>query len=152
MAIRRLRFMGIHKGAFQIWQIQHGGHFVIQQIGVTHHAGFFVNDHLFENRPTDAHSHPAVYLSFRQHGVQDMAGVVHIQNAVDGDFAQLDIHRKIDKGATEGRRVSRRFYRGFRGELPAALRMVKRVHGDIRYRQQRRVRAFCQHHIAANQG
>ena len=51
---------------------------------------------------------------------------MNVEDAVDGDFAQRNIDRQINKGTAKRRWVSGGFAGAFSRELPAALRVVER--------------------------
>ena len=114
--------------------------------------GFLVDQHLFKQRPADPHSHSAVDLAFRQLRVQDPAGIVHIDDPVNGHLTHRNIHGDIDKSTAEGRRVGLCFMRGFSRKLTTDLLMIKTVHCHFRDGGDNHVRLRLKHHIAVENG
>ena len=60
-----------------------------------------------------------------------MARIMNVEDAVDGDFAQRNIDRQINKGTAKRRWVSGGLDGAFSRELPAAFRVVESVHRQI---------------------
>ena len=56
---------------------------------------------------------------------------MNVEDAVDGDFAQRNIDRQINKGTAKRWWVSGGFDGAFSRELPAAFRVVESVHRQI---------------------
>lgn len=111
--------------------IHKGGQLVVQQIVVQGLTGLFIEQQLLAHTVADGHGHTAVDLGLRQGGIDKTAAVVNVDDLVQLDLAQGDVHLHIGEGATEGVGIVADGVGGFGGDVLAVRRVVLGGHGQF---------------------
>jgi len=84
----------------KLGDIHGSGDFIIQKITIINPATFGIDKQLFKKSHSYSHGHATMYLSLSSQWINNSSGIVYIEDFLDGNRTQLNIHLQVHKSTT----------------------------------------------------
>ena len=131
VAVSGRGFKCFHEFTAHMGNIQGRWDLILGKIPVVDNPGFVIHHHFLEEGRADPHGHTPLDLSLGRDRVNDHAGIVNIDDVVDVNPAQGNVHRDIHEGTPETGSVGGGFMGIIRCDLSAAILLVVGILGKI---------------------